>query len=76
MLAPDRAENGREALKVYIIEGWFGDQEWIEAIYADQTKAEDRCNQLWADRRSSILPSDHWIQDLCKFAVVEHEVVE
>lgn len=63
-------------MKVYVIEGWFGDIEWIEAVYADQSKAETRVNELWVERRSSILPEDHFAQRLCKFASVEYEVVE
>lgn len=62
--------------KVYVIEGWFGDQEWIEAIYLDKSKAEARSKVLWETRTSSHWPDDHWIQGHCKFQVVEHNLVD
>lgn len=63
-------------MKVYVIDGWFGDVNWIESIYADETKAEDRVDALWVERRSKVLPEDHYCQGLCKFGTSEHEVVE
>jgi hypothetical protein len=60
---------------VWIIEGWFGDVEWIEAIYATGAAAEKRVDELRVRRRSSVLPDDHWIQGLAKFAAVEHKVL-
>lgn len=56
---------------VYVLQGWFGDVEWIEGIYSDETEAEDRCDALWVERTSSVLPADHYAQKLCKFAVAE-----
>ena len=62
-------------MKIYIIEGWFGDVEWIEEIHLSKERAEERSNELWAERRSNVLPPDHFVQDLCKFAAVEYEVI-
>jgi hypothetical protein len=62
--------------RVYIIEGWFGDREWIEEVHADRETAERRSNELWAERRSNVIPPDHWIQGLAKYAVVEHVLIE
>lgn len=63
-------------MNVWIIEGWFGDREWIEAVYADEEKANSRVEELWEERRSFVLPEDHFYQRLCKFAAIEHRVVE
>ncbi len=64
-------------VRVYIIEGWFGDNEWIEAVYASELKANERVNELWVDRRSTKLPKEwEYFQGLCKFDVVEHEVIQ
>lgn len=60
---------------VFIIEGWFGDIEWTEGVYSDKEKAYAVCNSLWAERRSDVLPRNHFAQGFCKFAVVEHEVI-
>lgn len=58
---------------VYIIEGWFGADEWIEAVYTNEAEAEAHCTRLWRTRRSENpnVPDD--IQGLCKFAVVPHQ---
>jgi hypothetical protein len=61
-------------VKVYVLEGWFGDHEWIEGIYADSGKAEERCTDLWNSRSSDRAPE--WCQGLCKFAVEPVEVIE
>lgn len=63
-------------MKVWIIEGWFGGIEWIEAVYADEHKANSRVEHLWLERRSFVLPEDHFAQQLCKFAAVEYEVIQ
>lgn len=69
------ADGDGATVKVYVIQGWFGQDEWIEGIYADQQKAEFKMRQLWAERRSEVLAPDYYIQGLCKFDVVEHEVI-
>ena len=60
--------------RVFIIEGWFGDVEWIEAVYNSQEDAESRCDELWIERKSENAPEE-FVQGLCKFAVVEHRVL-
>ena len=60
---------------VWIIEGWFGDQEWIEAVYATEESANRRVEELWKTRRSELYAPDHYLQGVCKFAAVAHEVL-
>lgn len=61
--------------KVYIIEGWFGSDEWVESVWADRDEAIAEEQRLWVSRTSehSGKPADH-AKGLHKFAAVEHEV--
>jgi hypothetical protein len=59
---------------VWIIEGWFGDIEWIESVWANEADAEAEVNRLMKARRSVMLLDDHFAQGLCKFTAVEHAV--
>lgn len=59
-------------MKVYEVQGWFGDHEWSEGLYASEDAAQTECNRLWAERRSEHAPD--WCQGLCKFCVEEREV--
>lgn len=61
---------------VYIIEGWFGDQEWIEAVYATEAAANRRCEKLWETRTSAHEQASPHSRGLHKFAVVMHEVLD
>jgi hypothetical protein len=77
------AEAGRESESVepqpqavYVIEGWFGDQEWIEAVYATKEAADAKTAELWKTRESEHpgKPVEH-ARGLHKFAVVTHKVL-
>lgn len=59
--------------KVYIVEGWFGSDEWIERIFANENEALNYCEELWLTRRSRVNDRHH-AAGLHKFDVVEHEV--
>lgn len=61
--------------KVYLIEGWFGDIEWVEAIYALKEDAEAKCSELRQTRRSEKSHVPDWVQGVCKFTVEEWEVL-
>jgi hypothetical protein len=58
---------------VWIVEGWFGDIEWIEApAYATRELAEAECQRLWETRRSQHGPD--YAAGLHKFAIRELDV--
>lgn len=57
---------------VYLVVGWFGDVEWVEAVYATDEAAEAACRAAWQERRSAHAPD--WCQGLCKFGVEEWPV--
>lgn len=59
------------AREVWLIEGWFGSDEWIEGVYATEAEAEARIDSL--DRTSERFP-DKWPK-LCKFAAERYQVV-
>ena len=63
--ALDRASEVRE--EVYLVVGWFGDQEWLEGVYATEELASAVCNTLWKTRTSEQGPA--YAQRLHKFAV-------
>ncbi len=54
-------------LVVFVLEGWFGDHEWLEGIYAYEEDARREHDRLWRTRRSERAPE--WCQGLCKFSV-------
>lgn len=60
---------------VYVVEGWFGDDEWTERIFENQVDADAYCAELWINREARDgqrhICSDY---QLCKFAVLEREV--
>ena len=60
-------------MSVYVVEGWFGDQEWIEEIHATKAGAEGRVDVLWETRRSAKAPE--YAQGVCKFAVHEYALI-
>lgn len=60
-------------MTVHAVIGWFGDLEWIEAIYARAEDAEQACEQMWKERRSTHVPD--YVQGVCKFAVQDYEVI-
>jgi hypothetical protein len=61
--------------EVWIVEGWFGDQEWIEAVCATEEKAEEIAAERWKTRTSEKLHPQSYLQGHAKFAAVRHEVV-
>lgn len=61
-------------IKVYMVEGWFGSDEWNEKCFATLEAAEVYCAKLWETRVSPRLSEDHYCQGVCKFAVEEYEV--
>lgn len=53
---------------MWLLEGWFGDAEWIEGIYADESNARVELERLWSVRTSDHAPA--WLnRALCKFAL-------
>ncbi len=60
--------------KVYMVEGWFGDQEWNERCFDDVKNAQTYCDHLRVDRTSARWANDYYLQGLCKFTVEEYEV--
>jgi hypothetical protein len=72
--AADIDELLRAPKVVYVLEGWLGDVEWREGIYADREHAEQRCTELNAARDSDNVPHP-WIKGLAKFAVEPVEVI-
>lgn len=61
-------------MKVFLLEGWFGDAEWREGVYATYEKAKEEYDRLWETRTSPNAPD--WCQRLCKFSIDEVEVIE
>lgn len=59
-------------MKVYLLAGWFGEHEWIEAIYATHADAAAECARLWETRSSEKGPD--YATKLHKFAVEEYEL--
>ena len=62
-------------MKVYLLQGWFGDIEWLEGVYASQEKAEAEATRL-RKTRTTEKPVPDWVQGLCKFGIDEMEVIE
>lgn len=60
-------------MKVYVVEGWFGDVEWRVSIHATIETANDRCAELWKTRADPNGPA--YCSGLHKFAVEEVEVL-
>lgn len=58
--------------RVWIVEGWFGDIEWIEGVYEFEDNAKAECERLWETRRSDHPSVPDWCQGLCKFDVSEY----
>lgn len=70
---------------VYIVLGWFGDQEWIEGewetggpdrvwiqrAYRTREEATDRSEALWETRTTESPEAPDYVQQLAKFAVAE-----
>ncbi len=61
-------------MKVFIVVGWFGDQEWVEEVCATQEKAEERISELLVTRSSDKGPV--WANGLHKFGFEEWAVIE
>lgn len=59
-------------MKVYEVQGWFGDIEWSEGLWLSKEEAERVQQELWKERKSKNAPEN--VQGLCKFAVEEREV--
>lgn len=60
-------------MEVYEVQGWMGDQEWTEGLYANRADAEKRAGELWETRTSEHAPE--WTAGFCKFAVEAREVI-
>jgi hypothetical protein len=60
-------------VRVWIIEGWFGDVEWIEEVHADEAAAEARVAELWKTRASEKGPA--YAKGLHKFAAEPYDVI-
>jgi hypothetical protein len=58
---------------VYEVQGWFGDHEWSEGLWASKETAEKVCEQLWSERKSAYAAPE--FNGLCKFSVEEREVI-
>lgn len=58
--------------KVYLVLGWFGDQEWVEGIYASKSDAEAEVARLWTTRSSDKGPS--YARGLHKFSYDEYDL--
>lgn len=43
-------------MKVWIVQGWFGSDEWIESVHATQESAERAVALLWETRDSEQTP--------------------
>lgn len=56
-------------MKIHVLEGYFGDAEWIEGLYTNKRKAIIASAELWKHRRSEVLAADDYRQGLCKFLV-------
>lgn len=66
-------------MMVYVIEGWFGSDEWIESIWLDETEAAAEVGRLSQTRRSERFPNTAYNypdkeSGLCKFGYDEFEV--
>jgi len=59
-------------MTVFVVVGWFGDQEWIEGIYTTKESAETVCDKMWEHRESEIGPPES--RGVHKFAVEPFEV--
>lgn len=60
-------------MKVYMVEGYFGADEWTEKCFANEKDASDYCyDVLWATRESVRYPGRN--DSYCKFFVEEYEV--
>jgi hypothetical protein len=55
-------------MNVYLVFGWFGDQEWVESIFATEEAAEREVERLYSVRPKTGESS------LNKYAVEEWEV--
>lgn len=60
-------------MNVWIVEGWFGDQEWIEGIYATEELADAERARLWQSRSSDKGPD--YAKGLHKFSAEEYDVI-
>lgn len=60
-------------MKVYILQGWFGDVEWVEGVYTSKKRAKAECARLWETRRTGYWPEDDYRQGVCKFDVWTEE---
>lgn len=60
--------------QVYIVEGYFGSDEWIESVWSTEAAADLEMQRLWLDRKSDKLAPDDYKQGLCKFDITTHEV--
>ena len=59
-------------MKVYVVTGYFGSDEWIESIWLNEEKATEEMLVLWAERKSPVGPS--YAQGVMKFGVDEYDV--
>ena len=55
---------------VWIVVGWFGDQEWIEGVYRDESSADTEVTRLWETRASDKGPE--YSKGLHKFGCEEY----
>lgn len=59
-------------MKVWIVGGWFGDNEWIESVWATEEGATMEIARLYEDRSSENGPE--YARGLHKFGAEEYEV--
>lgn len=59
-------------MKVYMVEGYFGADEWTEKCFADEAMAQYYCEKLWENRTSERYPDRN--PGYGKFFVEEYEV--
>ena len=59
-------------MKVWIVLGWFGDTEWIEAVYGSEEKAEMAISELRKTRDSPNGPE--YCRGLYKFGYEAYEL--
>ena len=65
---------GVRSLNVYILMGWFGDQEWIEGVYLDVEKAQKQSEKLWETRSSDLTPDN--LKGVAKFGIDGYKVID
>ena len=58
--------------RVFMVEGWFGREEWLESIWLTDEEAQAEVNRLWETRSSPLGPE--YSKRLHKFAAEQYPV--